>query len=257
MIHIEQDDCIERLKTLPSNSVDVIFIDPPYDTKNKKDKSVSYDRNEDFKKKNWIPFFAEWDDIENYYEWSRLWLEQSKRVLKDKGSMFICGSFHNIPDVALSIRSLEIYTIQWLQWCIPNSFPNLSMTKMINANQTIIWSRKNTKVTHYYDKDAAKKYNDGKNLRDYWLMNNDTQAGKRWKHPSKKPVPLIKRALDISIPKMSGACIVDFFAGSGSTGVASLQLQKEYGLEWETILIDNKLEYITMMNERIQEELCK
>lgn len=253
MLYIEQGDCIERLKMVPSDSVDVIFIDPPYNTKNKKNKAITYDRNEDYQKKNWIPFFSDWDDISNYYEWCVLWLQESKRILKPRGSIFICGSFHNIPDVALSLRSLEMYTIQWLQWCIPNSFPNLSMTKMINANQTLIWCRKSQEITHYYDKEAAKRYNDGKNLRDYWLINNDTQAGKKWKHPSKKPVELVKRAIDISLPKVHGATVIDFFGGSGTSGIAVRELERQYNIEFHCTLIDNKEEYIAMMEERLYE----
>lgn len=270
-------DCVDSIRLLADNSVDVAFFDPPYNTGNETDKRIHYDQNEDFAKKNWIPFHTEdgWDTIEEYQAWCNSWVRRMKKKLKPKGSMFICGSFHNIPDVALCLKGWDYYTIQWIQFCIPNAFPNLSMTKMINANQTLIWCRKDQKITHYYDKEAAKRYNDGKNLRDYWLdtrvwtqdddtwhefvdvtdayflINNDTQAGKLWKHPSKKPVTLVERAIDIAVPKSNDSLVFDCFAGSGTTGVAVTNLNKKYNLDMQCILSDSKKEYCDLMQQRL------
>lgn len=244
---IYRADCLTVLPTIPDASVDCIFIDPPYGTGNNKDKSVKYDRNVDFARKNWVNFHADWDSFDNYPQWCYQWLEQSKRILTDTGTIFICGSFHNIPDVALALRALDMYTIQWIQWCIPNSFPQLSMTKMINANQTIIWARKGKR--HYYDKEAAKRYNDGKNLRDYWIINQDTRG--TWKHPSKKPFYLVYRALDIALPKDRPAKIVDFFAGSGSTGEAAAHICANYQTPVSCGLVEQSSEYIDTIKARV------
>ncbi len=251
MFNLLHGDCIAAQKEL-TDPFDVIWLDPPYNTKNKKNKAATYDRNKDFQRKNWQSFYAEWDDITNYVEWCAQWLEQSKRLLTDTGTIFICGSFHNIPDVALALRAQGFYTIQWVQWCIPNAFPNLSMTKMVNANQTMIWARKGER--HYYDKEAAKRYNDGKNLRDYWLLNNDTQAGKRWKHPSKKPVPLVYRALDIATNKNKPIRVLDYFGGSGTTAVAVYNIATHYQIPVECTLVDREWQYIEMQKERLYVE---
>lgn len=238
---IYRADCLDILPHIDSDSVDCIFIDPPYGTGNTKNKSVKYDRNKDFARKNWVNFYADWDNIDNYMHWCAEWLKESKRILTDTGTIFICGSFHNIPGVALALRSLDFYTIQWIQWLIPNSFPNLSMTKMVNANQTIIWARKGKR--HYYNKEAAKRYNDGKNLRDYWLINQDTRG--LWKHPSKKPVALVQRALDIALPDDKPIRVIDFFAGSGSTGEALT------GRDAHCILIEKETAYAQTCYDRV------
>jgi len=247
---IYHGNCLDVLPTLPKASIDCIFVDPPYNTTNTINKAMVYDRNDDFARKRWKTFHAEWDTIHRYIPWATQWLTESARVLTDTGTIFVCGSFHNIPDVALAMRRAGFYTIQWVQWCIPNSFPNLSMTKQVNANQTIIWARKGK--SHYYDKEAAKRYNDGKNLRDYWIINNDTTAdrGKPWKaHPSKKPVGLVARALDIALPKHT-CHVLDFFAGGGSTGAAAQHIANTYGIDVHCTLIEQCAEYVGWLNQR-------
>lgn len=244
MIDIQHGNCVDLMRALPAASVQTVFADPPYNTGNKKDKTVEYDRNQDFRKKNWTNFHAEWDTIDRYYAWSLRWMRDAYRVMADGASIWICGSFHNIPECALALRKAGFWTIQWVSWCIPNSFPHLAGKQMANANQTLIWARKGKR--HFYDYERAKMYTaKGTNLRDFWLINNDCVAGKRWKHPSKKPVALVLRALDISTPKGAGSLALDPFAGSGTTGEAARQL----GLD--CILMDSKADYIAMMERRL------
>lgn len=236
---------------LANDSIDTIFADPPYNTGNEINKTATYDQNENFAQKNWTNFHSDWDTIHDYRQFSIEWLSQAQRILKPTGSIWICGSFHNIPDVALTLRTLGFYTIQWVAWCIPNAFPHLAGIKMGNSNQTIIWARKSEKVTQFYDLIAARKYNDGKNLRDFWLINNDAQAGRVWKHPSKKPFDLVYRALDISTPKHRSAVVLDPFAGSGTTG----SVAKHLGID--CVLFEKKLEYISMIKDRVTTEKRK
>jgi site-specific DNA-methyltransferase (adenine-specific) len=248
MISLFHDDCLNILPTLKSNSQDVILIDPPYNTTNKVNKAPKYDRNKDFERKKWKSFHSEWDSIDKYYAWSLQWLRESKRILTETGTIFICGTFHNIPDIAFALRKLGFYTIQWIQWCIPNSFPNLAMTKPINANQTIIWARKGDR--HYYNKEAAKLYNDGKNLRDYWIIPKVSNEDSKFKHPSKKPYALIRRALDISLPKRDGVNVLDFFAGSGIVGYTTQRMSADCGVEINCTMVEKSAEYIPVIKER-------
>lgn len=248
-------DCIAYLETVPDKSVDIIFIDPPYNTKNSKDKTVKYDRNKDFTNKNWTNFYSDWDNVDHYYAWTLKYARHCRRVLKPKGSIFICGSFHNIPETALAFQKAGFYTIQWVQWCLPNAFPNLSCTKMTNANQTIIWARPEEKITHYYDKVAAKKYNDGVNLKDYWIIPKESQRKSKEKpwldHPSKKPVSLVERAIDIALPKVDNGCILDFFAGSGSTGEAVYNITERHNLNLKCAQVDKDETYVNGILARI------
>lgn len=247
-LQLRNCDCVDGMADLEAASVDTIFADPPYNTGNEIDKTATYDQNEDFAAKNWSNFKADWDTIPDYKAFSLGWLRQAKRILKPKGSIWICGSFHNIPTVASALEELGFYTIQWVAWCIPNAFPNLAGVKMGNSNQTIIWARPSKTETQYYDLAAARKYNDGKNLRDFWLINNDSLAGRYWKHPSKKPFELVFRALDISTPKQRGSVVLDPFAGSGTTGSVAKHLNVD------CILFERKAEYIPMIRNRVTTE---
>lgn len=121
--------------------------------------------------------------------------------------------------------------------------PNVAMTQMAISNQTLIYARKSKAARHYYNKAAARSYNGGKNLRDFWLIPNDCTAGRTWKHPSKKPVALVSRALHISTP--AGGVVLDCFAGSGTTGVAAR------GLELPCTLIEKAPEYAAMIEQRL------
>jgi modification methylase len=244
VLTILEGDCIEIMQDLPENSITTIFADPPYNTGNKKNKTFTYDRNKEFEKKNWTNFYAEWDDIDHYYKWSRNWLKQAYRILKEEGTIWICGSFHNIPETALALKNIGFWTLTWVSWCIPNSFPHLSGKAMTNANQILIWARKGKR--NYYDLEAAKKYTENNtNLRDYWVIPNDSRPGRLWKHPSKKPPALVKRALNISTPKDKDALILDPFGGSGTTGVVA----QELGLD--CILIDKDPRYVELMHRRL------
>jgi len=250
---IYQNDCVQQLNSLAANQYDVIFIDPPYNTGNTKSRAVTYDQNMDFAKKNWVNFHADWDTIDNYYAWCMEWLTLSRNILAPKGTIYVCASFHCSPDIGMALRNLDYYVNTKIAWCLPNAFPNLSMTSQVKANQDIWMARLGKKHTSWYDKEAAKRYNDGKNLRDYWLLNNDTQAGKRWKHPSKKPQALVYRALDIATPKDRPLRILDYFAGSGTTGLAAAQLSATYGIDVTCDLVERDTGYCAMIEERINE----
>jgi modification methylase len=246
MITIYQGDCVDVMRNLPASSVNTIFADPPYNTGNTAKKTAQYDRNKDFEAKHWENFHADWDSIQDYYAFSRDWIFGAYDVLIDGGSIWLCGSFHNIPECAIALKEAGFYTIQWVAWCIPNAFPHLSGKKMANSNQTIIWARKGDH--HCYNYKAARSYNDGKNLRDYWhsdvwFINNDCVSGKYWKHPSKKPPALVKRAIDISTPEHG--IVLDPFGGSGTTCVASASL------DLDCIVIEKHQPYIDMIESRL------
>lgn len=218
---IMHGDCVDKTRSIADNSIDAIFNDPPYGTGNKSNKTPDYDQSEYMATRNWQNFFADWDGpVDPVF--TELWLREAQRVLKPHGSIWICGTFHNIPITALILQKLGFYTIQWVQWCIPNSFPHLAGQKMANANQTLIWARKCGKQRHVYMYERAKSWNAGKNLRDYWEINNDGSVCSEMPFlrdfPAKKPRKLIARALDISLPDDRPVHVLDMFAGSGTTG---------------------------------------
>lgn len=244
MIELYQGDCLDVLTRLEASQYQCIFADPPYNTKRSKNIIDTYDQSELFKAKSWQNFHSSWDtmtDLE-YLAWCKEWLSKCFNLLKSNGTIWICGSRHNIPFVSIALDQCDFETIQWVSWCIPNAMPHLAGKQMACSNQILIWARKRDKK-HFYNHAKAKELNNGKNLRDYWLINNDSVAGRSWKHPSKKPPALVRQALAIST--QTGDKVLDPFAGSGTTGLAS------YELGLGCVLIERDETYCSMIRERL------
>lgn len=246
-------DCEYFLDGVPDEWFDVIFLDPPYNTGNNKSK---YSKIKKLQDKKWDNFHADWDTIENYQEWAYGWLTKMRRTIKKKGSAFICGSYHNFPELGVAAKQAGYYIVTSIAWCIPNSMFNAAMTEMVHANQLVYWLRPHKDITHYYDKDAAKRINGGKNLRDYWIIPNRAQRktdDKPWlQHPSKKPIELVERCIDITMPKVNWSRIGDFFAGSGTTGEAVWNIAQRYNLNLHCSQGDKNEEYVRNILARIE-----
>ena len=249
-ITLYQADAVDVLRErVRDQSLACAFLDPPYNTTNTENKVPTYSTSDYMATRKWQNFHAAWDTIDDYETWAGEWLASLRPKLRRNGSVFICGSFHNIPDVAYALRATGYYTIQWIAWCIANAMPHLAGKKLGNANQTIIWARPYADTGHFYDYAAAKRHNAGKNLRDFWLIPNDSRAVKR--HPEiavrqgRKPEALVIRALDIATPKQPDSLVIDFFGGSGTTGAAAR------ALNLPCILSDRDGEAVGVMGKRL------
>lgn len=216
-----------------------IFADPPYNTQKSKSIAMQYTVSKALADKKWVDFHSTWDDDwptpELYYYWTYSWIEAARYALTDDGSIFICGSHHNDWAVNLALKSLGFYVMHEIAWIIRNAMPHLAGKRMASSNQTVFWARKTDKYT--YDYKAAKSYNGGKNLRDYWDIPNATHI-KESKHPSKKPPALMQRAFDISTEE--GASVCDPFAGSGRSWLGALGVSKVK----EVVLFERETSYI-------------
>jgi site-specific DNA-methyltransferase (adenine-specific) len=252
--------CDHILRMYP-NTFQCMFVDWPYFTQKRKTKAATYTISERLKKQNWKDFAADWDDGWDdhwgYFHWVYSCLKVMRESLTDDGSIFSCGSHHGIWAVKLALIELGMYTIQDIDtttteefdevvqatqdvvWAIPNAFPHLARKQMASSHQTILWARKGKQ--HIYDWEAAQRYNDGKNLRDYWTINN---AGylKDSKHPSKKPPLLMKRAFDIAT--RNGAIVCDPMAGSGRSYVGAQMLGDKIS---KCVLIEREESYVDEM----------
>jgi DNA modification methylase len=224
---IYHGNCITGMGMVAPDSVDVVFADPQYNTKKADSKLPNYDKSASIARQKWTDFSASWDVVDDYWGFTRKWLQAAKYVLKPTGSIFICGSHHNIPIVDLVLKEQDWWVCQWIAWCIPNAFPNRELQQQTSANQIIIHARKSKSPLHHYNADRAMDYGEletGRrvNLKDYWEINNDSRAVKHYPflagHGAKKPPELVGRALDIALPDVEGAVVLDPFFGTGTTG---------------------------------------
>ena len=111
--YIANTDCINGMKAMPSNCVDLIIADPPYNLSKsgvwKWDNSVSLSGMGG----NWNITNENWDNmpLEVYFNFSKAWLTEAKRILKPTGSMWIFGTYHNIGIINIICQMLGIEII--------------------------------------------------------------------------------------------------------------------------------------------------
>jgi site-specific DNA-methyltransferase (adenine-specific) len=250
--------CIEGIKQLPSNSINIAIADPPYNLSKggswKWDNSV---RLPGFGG-DWSKVMAEWDDmpLADYFSFTIAWLAELKRVVKPTGSMWIHGTYHNIGIINFALQLLEVEIVNEVIWYKRNSFPNLSGRRLTASHETILWahtgSSKNRKYYFAYDnsknmpcpEDGLKGA--GKQMRTVWDIPNNKKREEllHGKHPTQKPVRLLTRMLEISAKKEDILLVP--FAGAGSDCVAA----KHLGIHFVAFETDSQ--YVDICNKRVE-----
>ena len=238
--NLVKGDCIKILSELDFQ-FDMIFADPPYFLSNggisvQGGKQVSvnkgdWDKSQGFEKDN---------------EFNRKWLSICREKLKDNGTIWISGTYHNIFSVAQMLNELNFRILNCITWAKTNPPPNLSCKFFTHSTEFILWARKNKKVSHFYNYELMKQINGGTQMRDVWQM----PAIGRWektcgKHPTQKPMPLLARIIQASTKE--NAWILDPFCGSSTTGIVANLLNRRY------LGIDRDLEFLKLSKKRRQE----
>ena len=95
-------DCIEEMRSLPERSVDLIFADPPYNLQLGGDLVRPDHSRVDAVDDHWDRF----DGFAAYDSFTRNWLSAARRLLKDDGSIWVIGSYHNIFRVGATLQDL-------------------------------------------------------------------------------------------------------------------------------------------------------
>lgn len=255
-------DCVQGMKKLPDNCVDLIIADPPYNLSKggdwKWDNSVKLDGMGG----NWAKVMQSWDDftLESYFEFTKGWLSESKRILKSTGSMWIFGTYHNIGIINVVCQILGIEIINEIIWYKRNAFPNLSGRRLTASHETILWCNKGTKKREYYFNYGYSKDGDftedllkgpGKQMRTVWDIpnNKDKEELLYGKHPTQKPLKILKRMIRLSSKKDN--IMLTPFAGAGSECVAAKETGRKYiGYEIET-------EYVEIANTRLNHAILE
>lgn len=254
--YISNSDCIEGMKKLPANCVDVIIADPPYNLSKsgdwKWDNSVSLSGMGG----NWNIINENWDNmsLEEYFNFSLAWLSEAKRVLKPTGSMWIFGTYHNIGIINICCQMLGIEIINEVIWYKKNAFPNLSGRRLTASHETILWAHSGGKKrSYYFDYEYSKNGEfpgdelkaPGKQMRTVWDLSNNKKPEelKYGKHPTQKPIKILTRMLKLSSKR--GGVVLAPFAGAGSECVAAKATGRHYiGFETEE-------EYCKISEERL------
>jgi site-specific DNA-methyltransferase (adenine-specific) len=231
-------DCLEILHSIPENSIDMIFADPPYMLSNdgftcQNGKMANVNK-------------GKWDKsngFENDMVFHNEWISACRRVLKPEGTIWISGTYHSIYQCGCLLQKNKFHILNDIVWFKPNASPNLSCRFFTASHETLIWARKDKKAKHTFNYEKMKN---GAFPEDK-LKKEDTQMRSVWsiptpksrekengKHPTQKPLDLLKRVVFASTKEKD--IILDPFCGSGTTGVACNSLNNRFfiGIEIDT-----------------------
>ena len=254
---INEEDCIVGMKKIPDNSVDIIIADPPYnigkDFGNKSDKQT----------------------MENYLKWCDEWINQSIRILKPSGTLYIYG----FSEILAYIRVRINIDVRWVIWHYTNKVvPRLNFWQRTHESILVCTKSKKQRIfnkddvrepyTKAFLKNAAGKkrkatkgrFSNGKKETVYKAHANGALprdvikiaalaggAGKkeRVNHPTQKPLALCEKLIKASMNKEGNTVLVVPFVGSGSECVAAKKLNINY------IGYEINPEYVALCNERL------
>lgn len=238
-INIIYDDCLNVFPDIEDDSVDLIFADPPYNMSKKKGLGWKYSKH--------ITMQEAWDIFtkDEFFEFNIKWLSESKRILKPTGSIFVCGSFHNIFQIGFILQNMDLKILNDIIWYKPNAQPNITCRMFTQSTETLIWAAKQRGWKFYYDR--VKKMNGNKQMRNLWELSL-TAKKEKWAghHPTQKPIALLERAILATTNKND--IVLDPFVGSGTTAVVSKMLGRRcIGIEKDKtnkLIIDKRLKAV-------------
>src|SRR5882757_3969229 len=159
-------DCIAELKKLPAKSVDLVFADPPYNLQLGGDLLRPDNSKVDAVDDDWDHF----ESFATYDKFTREWMSECRRVLKDDGAIWVIGSYHNIFRVGTVLQDLGFWLLNDIVWRKTNPMPNFKGTRFTNAHETLIWAAKSKSSKYTFHYDALKMLNDELQMRSDWTI---------------------------------------------------------------------------------------
>ena len=220
--------CGDTFEILPQFDFkfDMIFADPPYFLSNG-GISVQSGKVVCVNKGDWDKGMSQ----EDINEFNLKWISLCRDKLKENGTIWISGTYHNIFSVANALTRLGFKILNVITWAKTNPPPNISCRYFTYSTEFIIWARKQEKVAHYYNYELMKHINDEKHMTDVWRLPAIAPWEKKCgKHPTQKPLCVLSRIILASTKPR--AWILDPFAGSSTTGIAANLLGRQYlGIE--------------------------
>jgi len=238
-------DSIKFLKNLPDSSIQLILIDPPYNLD-----------------------LAVWDTFTNYIGWAKQWLEEVERVLTDNGSFVIFGGYQyqngkkgDLLEIMHHLRhNSNLLFVNLIIWYYKTGMG--AQRFFSNRHEEILWYAKSKKyyfnlddVRIPFDEKTKKVYRKdkrlnpksiekGKNPTNVWEIGRlQGSSTERVGHPTQKPLEVIRRLVrGLSYP---GSTVLDFFAGSGTTGRVCIEEDRH------SILVDNDKKSLDYFNKHL------
>ncbi len=232
-------DCIEEMARLPEKSVDLIFADPPYNLQLQNELRRPNMSLVDAVDDDWDKF----DSFAEYDEFTRRWLYQCRRVLKDTGTIWVIGSYHNIYRVGSIMQDLGYWFLNDIIYVKSNPMPNFRGVRFTNAHETLLWCKKSKEQKKYtFNYQQMKSLNDEKQMRSDWELalctgSERLRVNGEKVHNTQKPEALLYRVLLSS--SRPGDIVLDPFFGTGTTGAVARKLHRHWiGIERHPVYVE-------------------
>ena len=243
---LKKGDCVRGMAKLESESVNMVFADPPYNLSGTSLVNRKSATGGDFFKVN--EKWDTWTD-DSYREFTTEWIHQAWRTLTGNGAIYVCASHHNLGDVMDSLQRNLFLVKNIIVWEKPNAMPNMTRRTFTHSTEFVVWAVKGKNWV--FDYEALKELNpdtqrDGspKMMRDVWRL-PVVQGEERLRddngralHPTQKPEKLVERCIAASTKP--GDVVLDPFAGSGTTAVVAKRMSRNsIGFETNEVYLNS------------------
>jgi modification methylase len=229
--NIINGNSLEILKKIPDKTFDLVFADPPYNMQI----GETLRRPNDSKVKGVDDKWDQFQSFKHYDDFCKAWLIECKRILKDNGSIWVIGSYHNIFRLGYHIQNLNFWILNDVIWRKNNPMPNFKGTRFTNAHETLIWASKSKKSKYKFNYQSLKCFNDDLQMRSDWMLpicsgKERLKKNGQKVHSTQKPEALLYRIILSTTNK--GDSVFDPFLGTGTTAVVAKKLGRNYsGIE--------------------------
>lgn len=230
LIKYENQSCFDFLPTIENNSIDLILIDPPYEISRPTNFQSGEETGRDTDRFRISMDFGEWD--KNFSGLEEVF-KQCYRILRDGGTMICFYDIWKIETIKKHYDNNKFKQVRFLEWIKTNPVPiNSKINYLTNAREVAVLGIKKSKPTF------NSSYDNG--IYQYPICQDKGRF-----HPTQKPLAFMEELIKKHSNK--GDTVLDCFSGSGTTGVAALNLERNFvGCE-----IDK--EYYEKSYERLKE----
>lgn len=235
---VHHGNCLDVLQSLPPDSIDLIFADPPYNLQLKSELWRPNQTIVDAVNDEWDSF----ESFESYDEFSRAWLKGCRRVLRPDGALWVIGTYHNIYRLGRVLQDLGFWILNDIVWIKTNPMPNFRGVRLTNAHETLLWATKEQGSPYVFNYHALKRLNGGKQMRSDWVLpicsgKERLRVEGEKAHSTQKPESLLYRVILASSD--TGDVVLDPFFGTGTTGAVAKRLRRHWiGIEAEATYVE-------------------